>query len=34
VTVMSHSGKGTVTIPWQALYFDSDLGRLVYYTFS
>ena len=26
--------KATVTIPWQALYFDSDLARLVYFTFS
>jgi PRC-barrel domain len=34
VTVISNNSKGTVTIPWQALYFDSDLVRLVYYTFS
>ena len=34
VTVISNNSKATVTIPWQALYFDSDLVRLVYYTFS
>ena len=34
VTVMPDNSKATVTIPWQALYFDSDLVRLVYYTFS
>jgi hypothetical protein len=34
VTVISNNSKATVTIPWQALYFDSDLTRLVYYTFS
>lgn len=34
VTVISNNSQATVTIPWQALYFDSDLVRLVYYTFS
>ena len=26
--------EASVTIPWQALYFDSALGRLVFYTYS
>jgi hypothetical protein len=34
VTVTSNKSKATVTIPWQALYFDSDLARLVYFTFT
>ena len=34
VTVILNNSKATVTIPWQALYFDADLVRLVYYTFS
>ena len=34
VTVTPDSSKATVTIPWQTLYFDSELVRLVYYTFS
>jgi len=34
VNVNSNNSKATVTIPWQALYFDSDLARLVYFTFS
>ena len=34
VTVTPNNSKATVTIPWQALYFDSDLVRLVFYTFS
>ena len=34
VTVSSDKSKATVTIPWQALYFDSDLVRLVFYTFN
>lgn len=34
VTVAPDKSKATVTIPWHALYFDSGLTRLVYYTFS
>jgi len=34
VIVASHGSKAPVVIPWQALYFDSSLVRLVYYTFS
>ncbi len=34
VIVSPHNGKAPVVIPWQALYFDSALVRLVYYTFS
>ena len=34
VTVIPNNSEATVTIPWQALYFDSDLVRLVFYTFS
>jgi hypothetical protein len=34
VVVSSQSGKASVVIPWQALYFDSSLVRLVYYTYS
>ena len=34
VNVNPNNSKATVTIPWQALYFDSDLARLVYFTFS
>lgn len=34
VNVNSNNSKATVTIPWQALYFDADLARLVYFTFS
>ena len=34
VTVTPNNSKASVTIPWQALYFDADLVRLVYYTFS
>lgn len=34
VCVNSNNSKATVTIPWQALYFDTDLSRLVYFTFS
>ncbi len=31
--VLSREGNGAVvTIPWHALYFDSVLGRLVFYT--
>ncbi len=34
VTVAPDNSKATVTIPWQALYFDAELTRLVYYTMS
>jgi len=34
VIVAPNNSKATVVIPWQALYFDSELVRLVYYTFS
>jgi hypothetical protein len=34
VVMAPTQGKATVVIPWQALYFDSSLVRLVYYTFS
>jgi hypothetical protein len=34
--VMTSSGKGdaSVALPWHALYFDSVLARLVFYTYS
>jgi hypothetical protein len=33
--VMSRgTGSSTVAIPWHALYFDSALARLVFYTFT
>ncbi len=34
VNLNTNNSMATVTIPWQALYFDSDLVRLVYFTFS
>lgn len=34
VVVTPHGAKAPVVIPWQALYFDSSMVRLVYYTFS
>ena len=34
VTVTPNASKASITIPWQALYFDSEFVRLVYYTFS
>lgn len=34
VMLAPHQGKSAVVIPWHALYFDSALVRLVYYTFS
>jgi hypothetical protein len=34
VMLAPHQGKSPVAIPWHALYFDSALVRLVYYTFS
>ena len=34
VIIAPQGGKAPVVIPWQALYFDSSLVRLVYYTFS
>lgn len=33
--MLSHEiGSASVAIPWQALYFDSALARLVFYTYS
>jgi hypothetical protein len=32
VMLLSRPGNATVAIPWHALYFDSSLSRLVYYT--
>lgn len=34
VILAPHQGKSAVAIPWHALYFDSALVRLVYYTYS
>ena len=34
VVVSPKQGKAAIVIPWQALYFDSVLMRLVYYTYS
>lgn len=34
VVVAPQHGKASVVIPWQALYFDSSLVRLVYFTYS
>lgn len=34
VMLAPHHGKASVAIPWHALYFDSALVRLVYYTYS
>jgi hypothetical protein len=34
VVTRSSPQQASVTIPWQALYFDSALGRLVFYTYS
>jgi len=34
VVVAPQHGKASIVIPWQALYFDSSLVRLVYYTYS
>lgn len=34
VIIAPNNSKASVVIPWQALYFDSELVRLVYYTFS
>lgn len=32
VMLLSRPGNATVAIPWHALYFDSALSRLVYFT--
>lgn len=32
VMLLSRPGNATVAIPWHALYFDSSLSRLVYFT--
>jgi sporulation protein YlmC with PRC-barrel domain len=34
VIIAPNNSKASVVIPWQALYFDSERVRLVYYTFS
>lgn len=34
VVVAPAGSKATLILPWQALYFDAELVRLVYYTFS
>ena len=34
VTLSLDRGNSSVAIPWHALYFDSALARLVFYTFS
>ncbi len=34
VVIAPQHGKANVVITWQALYFDSSLVRLVYYTYS
>ncbi len=34
VVLAAQQGKSAVVIPWQVLYFDSALVRLVYYTYS
>ena len=32
VMLLSRPGNATVAIPWHALYFDSSLSRLVFFT--
>lgn len=34
VVMSPYPGSASVAIPWHALYFDSALARLVFYTFS
>lgn len=34
VMLQGGSGKTSIAIPWHALYFDSALIRLVFYTYS
>lgn len=34
VVMARESGSATVAIPWHALYFDSALARLVFYTYN
>jgi hypothetical protein len=34
VLMTRFAGSATVAIPWHALYFDSALARLVFYTFT
>lgn len=34
VVVAPSGGKAPIVIPWQALYFDSSMVRLVYYTYA
>jgi hypothetical protein len=34
VMLRDAEGGATIAIPWQSLYFDGALGRLVFYTFD
>jgi hypothetical protein len=34
VLLSTRRGRASVAIPWHALYFDSALARLVFYTYS
>jgi PRC-barrel domain len=34
VLLATRRGRASVAIPWHALYFDSALARLVFYTYS
>lgn len=34
ITLTPRHGSAAVVIPWHALYFDSSLVRLVFYTYS
>lgn len=34
VMLLSRPGNAIVAIPWHALYFDSTLSRLVYFTYA
>lgn len=34
VVMTPQVGRASVAIPWHALYFDSALARLVFYTFT
>lgn len=34
VMLLSRPGNAMVAIPWHALYFDSTLSRLVYFTYA
>jgi hypothetical protein len=34
VVLRRGSSAASVMVPWQSLYFDSALGRLVFYTYN